>query len=161
MTFRSHFLALSFLLLCLYGCGEDTAGTDGYTEPDELGTNASIIRMPVSDDGVRDTVNVARMDFAETTFGFGTTKAGSVIEHEFTFTNSGRVPLLITDTRSTCGCTVADFPRNPVPPGETGAISVRFDTQNKNGHQQKPISIIANTFPAETTLFVSGIVHPE
>ena len=152
-------VALGGLLLGLCSCGPDpSAASAGFTEPDELGPNASIIRNPVAGGGPVDTVNVARLRFDAETFEFGTAPRGEVIEHDYRFVNDGGVPLLITDARSTCGCTVADYPKQPVPPGGQGTISVRFDTKNKSGRQRKPITLTANTYPATTTLYVAGTV---
>lgn len=116
-----------------------------------------MIRLPV-DHGELDSVNVAKLDFAQGIYEFGEVDAGAVVKHEFTFVNGGRVPLLIATARSTCGCTVPSYPQAPVQPGESGVISVAFDTKNKSGLQRKPVIITANTYPAETTLYVSGRV---
>ena len=152
-------LVLASVLLFTFACAPDGGGgDDGGAPAGELGPNASIIRIPVDAEGEVDSVNVARLDFAETEYRFGTVASGEVVEHVFTFTNEGRVPLLITGTHSTCGCTVADYPREPIPPGEGGAVSVRFDTKNKSGGQRKPVTITANTYPATTTVYVSGRV---
>ncbi len=53
------------------------------------------------------------------------------------------------------------YPEAPIAPGESGVISVSFDTKNKNGRQRKPVTIIANTYPATTTIYVDGNVINE
>jgi len=68
---------------------------------------------------------------------------------------------LITRAKSTCGCTVPEWPEEPIAPGEEGVISVRFDTKNKSGKQGKPITIIANTYPKDTYLQLLGTVTPK
>lgn len=123
-------------------------------------SNADIIRSPVTADEPIDTVNVAKIEFEETSFDFGEVKEGAIVEHSFSFTNTGKTPLLINNARSTCGCTVPDWPKEPIPPGEKGGISVRFDTHNKHNQQSKPITITANTYPATSRVFLSGFVHP-
>jgi hypothetical protein len=125
-----------------------------------IGT-ADIIRSPVSARQPEDTVNVAKMIFEEQTYDFGTVREGVVVDHTFSFTNTGKVPLLISNARSTCGCTVPDWPEDPIAPGETGAITVRFDTKNKAQLQVKPVTITANTYPATTKVFLQGIVEPK
>lgn len=96
--------------------------------------------------------------FAETTHEFGTIAEGEVVEHTFTFTNTGNTPLIIQDAQTTCGCTVPKKPEAPVPPGETGEIQVRFDSQGKAGVQNKAVTITANTEPATTRLFIKANV---
>jgi len=121
---------------------------------------SSIIRNPVNADDTVDTVNVAKMVFDDKRFQFGTVNEGEIVKHVFKFTNEGKIPLLITRAKSTCGCTVPEWPEAPVGPGESGEISVRFDTKNKTGRQGKPITIIANTYPSETYLQLNGFVTP-
>ena len=121
-------------------------------------SNASIIRNPASAEQPKDTVNVAKIEFEETTFDFGEVEEGEEVTDVYQFANTGKEPLLISNARSTCGCTVPDWPRNPIPPGGTGEIEVRFDTKNKKAKQTKPITITANTYPATTKVFLKGFV---
>ena len=122
--------------------------------------NADIIRNPVSADTPIDTVNVAKIAFEEESYDFGEVDEGAVVVHTFSFTNTGKAPLLISSARSTCGCTVPDWPKEPVPPGEKGKIEVKFNTQGKKNRQTKPITIVANTYPATSKIFVQGFVQP-
>ena len=124
-------------------------------------TNANLIRNPASANEPEDTVNVARMVFAEKVFNFGDVVQGEVVTHVFKFTNEGRVPLVITNARSTCGCTVPEWPDTPIPPGGSGEIKVQFNTAGKGGPQNKPVNIIANTYPALTTVNLVGGVRPK
>lgn len=153
-------LIYSVLLCSLMGCSNqtDTGQKSFQGIPAEAGSNAAIVRNPVQADGQQDTVNVARIEFAEETYDFGTIEQGTTVSHEFRFRNTGKVPLLISDARSTCGCTVPKVPQQPIPPGEEGAILVRFDSEHKIGQQNKPITITANTYPAISDVFLTGTV---
>jgi hypothetical protein len=122
---------------------------------------SEIIRSPVNADEPIDTVNVAKMTFEETRFDFGTINEGDVVNHVYKFTNTGKVPLIINDARSTCGCTVPKWPKNPINPGESGEISVKFDSKGKKDRQAKPITITANTYPNQTILQIKGNVIPK
>lgn len=124
-------------------------------------SNADIIRNPVSAEGPLDTVNVAKMAFTEETFNFGEVQEGDVVKHTYQFTNTGKVPLVISNASSTCGCTVPTWPKEPIEPGAEGVISVEFNTTNKRREQKKPIIITANTYPARTIVHLQGFVHPE
>ena len=121
-------------------------------------TNSSIVRNPVSANEPTDTVNVAKISFEEESYDFGEVEAGEIVTHVYRFTNTGKVPLVISNARSTCGCTVPSWPKDPIPPGEKGEIEVRFNTKNKKAKQQKPVTITANTYPSNTKVFISGYV---
>lgn len=152
-------MAALLLLTLLFSC--DTAPAAAPEEPDEeLGPIASIIRSPVDGNQTEvDTASIARMEFTDgIKHLFGEVPEGAVIDHEFAFINTGTQPLLITKARSTCGCTVPDYPKEPILPGESGVISVAFDTKNKYGRQRKPVTITANTYPATTVIYVDGTV---
>lgn len=150
------------LLLLINACSKDSsaAGDDEFqsTAVDGVITNADLIRNPVSADGLVDTINVAKMTFTEVDYNFGSVETGDVVKKEFSFTNTGKVPLLIGDARSTCGCTVPDWPKEMIQPGESSVISVVFDTKNKSGRQVKPVTITANTYPVATKLRLIGEV---
>lgn len=157
------YLIFSFLLsTLLWSCQGNEPGKSGKSVDairlDEGTSNADLIRNPVSADGSVDSTEVARIVFDETIHDFGAVDAGAVVSHEFEFTNVGSVPLIISDARSTCGCTVPEWPKSPIAPGQKGTILVKFDTKNKEGVQQKPVTITANTFPANTQIFLKGEV---
>ena len=89
---------------------------------------------------------------------FGKIKQGVPVTHEFKFTNKGKVPLVITNGSSTCGCTVPEWPKEAIKPGGKGTIKVKFDSQGKAGPQAKPITIVANTYPSKNMLELVGVV---
>lgn len=84
------------------------------------------------------------IEFNETTFAFDTINEGDIIEHVFTFKNTGKSDLIIRKTRSSCGCTVVNMNTDPVPPGETGQIKATFNSTHKRNRQVKTITVISN-----------------
>lgn len=90
---------------------------------------------------------------------FGTADEGDVVKHVFKFTNAGKEPLLISNAKGSCGCTVPTWPKEPVPPGGTGELAVEFNTKGKPGKQSKRITVTANTVPTETFLEIAGDVR--
>lgn len=106
-----------------------------------------------------DTVNVAKLEFTEETYDYGTIKEGEVVEHVFKFKNVGVAPLIIEGAKSTCGCTVPQFPKEPIAPGESGEIAVKFNSKNKSGRQRKPVNVTANTWPKLTSVYIDGTVE--
>jgi hypothetical protein len=149
------------LLTLLFHCSDAPASAPEI-DVEDLGPNAAIIRNPVDQGSENvDTSNVARMTFEETEFLFGEVKEGEVVNKDFAFVNTGKVPLLITNARSTCGCTVPKYPEMPIAPGDSGVISVAFNTAHKYGRQRKAVTLTANTYPASTILYVDGTVINE
>ena len=92
-------------------------------------------------------------------YNFGTIKEGDIIEHTFRFTNNGTEDLLIKSTSASCGCTVPEHTKTPVPPGGKGEIKVKYNSKGKSGQQSPVITIVANTKPAQTRLSLRGVVE--
>lgn len=157
MRYIFLFIFLSILLACQNQTQEDQRAVEEITDPDLI-YNSEIIRNPVTASGPTDTINVAKMVFKEPHFDFGEVPEGDSVIHEYEFTNVGKVPLVITNGSSTCGCTVPEWPKNPIGTGDKGSIKVRFDTRGKVGPQMKPITIVANTYPSKTVLELVGVV---
>ena len=100
------------------------------------------------------------MTFESTEYDFGTVKEGEVVDYIFKFTNTGSFPLIISKATATCGCTVPQWPKDPIGVGESGEIRVKFNTLNRTNQQTKYVNINANTKPEVTRLKISGNVIP-
>ena len=102
------------------------------------------------------------MKFAETVHNFGDMIQGERVVYGFNFTNSGGSNLVITRVSTSCGCTVGEYPKEPIAPGESGVIEVTFDSHKRKGYQNKTITVLANTEPNSTTLRIkTKIILPE
>lgn len=97
--------------------------------------------------------------FEDTTYDFGKIKQDSENKKIFTFTNTGSEPLIIENAKGSCGCTVPNYPKEPVPPGATGEIEVVYKPGKQKNAQSKTITITANTQPANTILTVKANVE--
>jgi len=104
---------------------------------------------------------VAALAFETKDFDFGTIKEGDVVEHTFAFRNTGEVPLIISNAQPSCGCTVPDWTKDPIPVGGTGYVKAKFDSNGKPNLQQKTITVTANTFPKQTVLKFKAMVTPK
>lgn len=101
---------------------------------------------------------VPEFEFEEESFDFGTINEGDIVTHVFEFTNTGEAPLIISNASASCGCTVPEWPKEPIPVGGTGNIKVQFNSRNKPGIQNKTVSITANTYPKLTRLRIKANV---
>ncbi len=98
--------------------------------------------------------------FGEVFHNFGDVTEGEVVTHIFEFTNSGEAPLVITNAQGSCGCTVPDWPRTPIAPGESGTIKVSFNSASRSGRQDKTVTLSANTVPNTKVLKITSNVVP-
>ncbi len=89
---------------------------------------------------------------------FGTLLQGEVVSYSFRFTNTGNVPLIISQVTSTCGCTVGDYPREPIAPGKSGSIKATYNSSGHHGFQSRTLTVMSNTIPAKTSLVMKGKV---
>lgn len=99
------------------------------------------------------------IEFAESTYDFGSIPEGEIVTHTYSFTNTGSEPLIISDAKGSCGCTVPKKPTAPIAPGETGEIVVEFNSKNKRGKRNQKVTLTANTNPPQTFLYLTGEVQ--
>lgn len=99
------------------------------------------------------------LSFDNLEYDYGTVTAGEKVQYAYKFKNTGAEPLIISNAKGSCGCTVPEWPKEPIAPGETSEILVQFDSSNKSGNQSKRVTITANTNPAQTFLTIKGIVN--
>ena len=89
------------------------------------------------------------------THDFGDITQGDKVEHTFSFKNSGNEPLIITNVQVTCGCTTPKgWARDPILPGQSGEITVAFNSLGKYGKQNKVVTIVSNAVNSEGTQVV-------
>ena len=123
-----------------------------------IGVDASSVYNSATENGDRDTLNLPKMTFATDSFKFGTITEGEKVAHGFEFTNTGKSYLNIISASGSCGCTVPEWPKKPIAPGEKGIINVTFNSAGKNGHQTKDVTIHTNCEPTTNRVFVVGDV---
>jgi len=101
---------------------------------------------------------VAKIEFKTEVIDYGTIEKGADGVRVFEFTNTGNAPLIITKVKSSCGCTIPSKPKGPILPGETGKISVKYDT-NRVMPIRKTITVSTNAANAPTiALKIKGLV---
>ena len=106
--------------------------------------------------------NKAVISFENTRYNFGSvSEEGGPVSHEFTFTNTGEAPLVISSVRASCGCTTPQWSKEPIPPGERGSITAQYNPLNRPGAFRKSINVTANTETPATILYIQGVVQPK
>ncbi len=96
------------------------------------------------------------------TFEFGQIDEGEIAEHTFKVTNTGKLPLVIDSAKSSCSCTVPEYPSYPIPPGESAEITIKFDSNKRTGPIQKAVVLYNNSSPNfRSILKIKGLVVPK
>jgi hypothetical protein len=152
-------LLLAFLFAA--SCKEDKKAEEKKENKDLLSTD--LVNNPRSAEGT-DTAALnalPTMDFTDTMHAFGTVREGETVTHDFTFTNHGKRPLIVSDATASCGCTVPEFPHEPILSGKSGVIKVKFNSAGKTGSQTKSVAVITNSARGVHTLYLKGEVTPE
>ena len=100
---------------------------------------------------------VAKIEFKDTTIDYGTIDKGANGVRTFEFTNTGDAPLIISSVTASCGCTIPKKPKDPIMPGATGKIEVKYDT-NRVMPFRKTITVVSNAETPKTAIKIKGTV---
>jgi hypothetical protein len=98
--------------------------------------------------------------FEESVFDFGTIDQGTNVEHVFKFKNTGDSPLMIVNATSSCGCTIPEYTKDPIAPGESGDMLVKFNGSGQN-QVSKTVTLTTNTKAGTETLTIKAFVNPK
>ncbi len=142
---KSNLIILLIVSALFAACNNDEITTD-------------IVNNPNSASGEQDTINMPKIKFTEEVYEFGSISQGEKVKHTFNFTNVGKKDLVISSARASCGCTIPDWPRKPIKPGEKGEINVVFNSEGKKGNIHKRITVVANTQPSTNIVAIKGEV---
>lgn len=105
--------------------------------------------------------NLPIIKFEKELHDFGRIYQSEKVSYTFKFKNIGLADLIIKDAKATCGCTVPEFSKEPIPSGGEGEIEVTFDSNNRVGRQVKTITVWTNCQPDQNKLeIVTEIVVP-
>lgn len=103
-----------------------------------------------------------KISFTEKSWDFGDITQGDKVEHVFEFENIGNEPLILSDVRTTCGCTAPEWPREPIAPGAKGKVKVVFNSAGKMGMNNKVITVMSNAVNnPERVKIVSNVMPPD
>jgi len=136
---------ISACLIVLIACGSND---------DTPAANTSAAEIPGQ---VAGTTTIQWIDSVR---NFGSVSEGQKLSVSFRFKNTGSKPLVIESVQPACGCTVADYPKEPIAPGNEGEITGAFDSQGRPGSQHKTIAVKANTDQHNYTLVFDVDVKP-
>ncbi len=152
-------ITCTFAILLLISSSCKQADNNPVKPPDAISTE--VVTNPASASGTNSKKGVPEFKFEQETWDFGQITEGEKISFAYQFTNVGDAELVIRAANGSCGCTVPEFPKDPIPAGGKGIINVTFDSNGKTGMQHKTVTLISNTIPNTKVINVTGEVLPK
>jgi len=131
------------------------------TQKGDVVSDTAIVATPTVTNGLGDStapLGLTSILFEESSFDFGKVDEGKKVEHIFKFTNTGANPLVLQDARASCGCTIPEYTKDTIAPGNQGQLKVIYDSAGKEGKIEKSVTVTANTEPKFTELKIQVFV---
>ena len=121
--------------------------------------NSDLINNPLTIDGLSTSIKAPQLTIDSPVFDFGEVIEGEKLEHSFLIKNTGEASLVISSAKSSCGCTVSKFPKDPILQGQSAEVLVVFNTEGKIGKQNKTVTLLTNTVPRAKVLTIKGYIN--
>ena len=125
---------------------------------EKKGLSTNDVMINSKSDGGSSKGELPIMKFEEEEHDFGKITQGEKVSYSFKFKNEGKSNLVIASAQGSCGCTVAQPPKEPIAPGSEGKIDVVFDSNGKSGNNQKTVTVITNCEPNTKLLTIKAEV---
>jgi len=145
--FSKQLVAGLSVAMLLTACGPDQPKTGEINAQDVTNSQSATGNQ---------TVNIPVIKFEEETHDYGRITQGEKVAYAFKFKNVGKSNLIITSAQGSCGCTVPEWPRKPIMPGEEGKIDVVFSSEGKQGMVEKTVTLITNGEPSTKVLTIKA-----
>ena len=141
---------MAAFVFCTMGCDWGESGS----------VSTDLIHIPATASTAAPTpAAVPAIAFTDTLVELGIVSEGTQADVVFSFQNSGDASLILSDVSTSCGCTLAEqWPREPIQPGGTGEVAVRFDSRGRVGANRKEVFVVTNAVPSTTTLVLTAEV---
>lgn len=136
MNYKSISLAV-LALLAIVSCKKES----------QVHSHETVIEQvaPVEPKVIDPNAKYSAMEFSNLEYNFGDISEDNIVETVFKFKNTGEVDLLISNAKGSCGCTVPEYPKEPIVPGGSGEIKVSFNPKGRHGTQFKTVTLTTNT----------------
>ena len=125
---------------------------------DDKKITTDLVNNPLTAEKNADQVDMPKIELSQDFFDFGEMHQKESVSTEFVIKNTGDAPLLIRSAKGSCGCTVPEWPKEPVAVGEEALIKVTFNSGNKKGKQNKTVTLVTNAIPSTKVLTIKGTV---
>ncbi len=146
---KTIYLLVASVLIITTSCKEESK---------EISTND--VMNTQSADGKNNT-SLPDIKFDEETHDFGRITQGEKVTYGFKFKNTGGTNLIISSASGSCGCTVPEYPKKPIAPGEEATVNVVFSSEGKSGLVEKSVTIVTNCEPSTKIIYIkANIIVP-
>lgn len=146
---KTIYLLVASVLIITTSCKEESK---------EISTND--VMNTQSADGKNNT-SLPDIKFDEETHDFGRITQGEKVTYGFKFKNTGGANLIISSASGSCGCTVPEYPKKPIAPGEEATVNVVFSSEGKSGLVEKSVTIVTNCEPSTKIIYIkANIIVP-
>ena len=146
------FIALLAVIVSLQSC---------KTKQDNKEITTANVYNPITTDGEYETGTLPKFEFEKLTHDFGEIIEGEKVSYTFKYKNIGGSDLVLRSAKGSCGCTVPQWSREPLEPGEEAEIEIIFSSSGRKGNQRKTVVLLANTQPNKEVLTITGeIISP-
>lgn len=120
--------------------------------------NTDMVNISKSASGNAPAGNLPDIKFETDVHDFGNINQGQRVSYAFKFKNVGGSPLLISNATGSCGCTVPEWPKEPIQPGASGVINVEFNSEGKHDQQTKTVTLVTNCEPSTKIITIKAFV---
>ena len=142
-------LILLLVSLALVSCNSSS---------DEKTITTDLVNSPLTANSNAEKVLTPNIEMLETSYNFGEIQQGESVTHDFILKNTGDADLIISAAKGSCGCTVPQWPKNPIAIGEEAVIKVTFNSSGKSGKQNKTVTLVSNAIPNTKVITINGNV---
>lgn len=125
---------------------------------DDKKITTDLVNNPLTAEKNSKKVDMPKIELSQDFFDFGEIHQKESVSTEFIIKNIGDAPLLIRSAKGSCGCTVPQWPKEPVAVGEKAVVKVTFNSGNKKGKQNKTVTLVTNAIPSTKVLTIKGTV---
>jgi len=121
-----------------------------------------LVNSPLTANQSAEKALTPKIEMLEDSFDFGQMQQGESVTHDFVLKNIGDANLIISTAKGSCGCTVPEWPKEPIEKGEEVIIKVTFNSAGKSGKQNKTITLVTNAMPNTKVITINGnVIIPE
>ncbi len=146
----NFFLALVAAVL-LVSCGQEKDA--------DRTISSDVINVPATASGKAVPGSTAVMTFEDEEHDFGKITQGEIVTYAFMFTNTGGSDLVISSAQGSCGCTIPNYPKEAIKPGQKAKVDVKFESAGKAGLVKKTVTLITNCSPSTKVITIIATVN--